>query len=273
MTNSPESVRDWCTWLVLPTYNEAPNIESIVSGANEALGGTVNEHHILVVDDGSPDGTGRIADRLAGENPAVEVLHRTEKTGLGRAYLAGFEYVLARGADLVIEMDADHSHDPCDLPRLVAASATADVVLGSRYVEGGGVRDWPLARRLLSRGGSWYARRLLGVEIRDLTGGFKCFRRDALKAVDYHNSRASGYGFQIELTYRAVEAGMRVVEVPIVFRDRQLGRSKMSASIAVEAMWQVPALRLGARGRRPAGGTPARMHTNTWTEASPDARS
>jgi dolichol-phosphate mannosyltransferase len=259
---------------VLPTYNEALNIESIVVAAHEALGETEGEHHILVVDDGSPDGTGRIADRLGNENPAVEVLHRQAKEGLGRAYVAGFEYALAHGADLVIEMDADHSHDPSDLPRLVEAAARADVVLGSRYVRGGGILDWPLRRRLLSRGGCWYARRVLGVEVRDLTGGFKCFRRDALAAVHYRDSRASGYGFQIELTYRAVKAGMRVVEVPIVFRDRQRGSSKMNSSIALEAMWQVPALRFGVGSRQLAARASARpAQPNTWTEARPDVNS
>src|SRR5919107_2417770 len=229
-------------WLILPTYNEAENVERIVRAALPQLSSAVDDPHILVVDDGSPDGTGQIADRLAAELPAVEVLHRTAKEGLGRAYLAGFERALASGADLVMEMDADFSHDPRDLPRLIAASHDADLVLGSRYVAGGGVTDWGLFRRALSRGGSWYARMVLRVPVRDLTGGFKCFRREALEGIDYRNTHAEGYGFKIELTYRAIKAGFRVVEVPIVFRDRQVGTSKMNARIALEAVWKVPAL-------------------------------
>jgi dolichol-phosphate mannosyltransferase len=234
-------------WLVLPTYNEAENLERIVRAALPQLESASDDAHILVVDDGSPDGTGEIADRLAAELPGVEVLHRTAKEGLGRAYLAGFERVLASGAELVLEMDADFSHDPADLPRLIEAASDADLVLGSRYVPGGGVTDWGLMRRLLSRGGSWYARRVLGVPVRDLTGGFKCFRRATLEGIDYRNTHADGYGFQIEITYRAIKAGFRVQEVPIVFRDRKEGTSKMSPRIAIEAVWKVPAL----RARRP----------------------
>jgi dolichol-phosphate mannosyltransferase len=230
-------------WLVLPTYNEAENIEGIVRAALPRLTSAVDDPHILIVDDGSPDGTGQIADRLAEELAPVEVLHRTAKEGLGRAYLAGFERALGAGADLVMEMDSDFSHDPADLPRLIAAAADADLVLGSRYVRGGGVTDWGLFRRLLSRGGSWYARMVLRVPVRDLTGGFKCFRREALEGIDYRNTHAEGYGFQIELTYRTIKAGYRVVEVPIVFRDREVGTSKMNARIALEAVWKVPALR------------------------------
>jgi dolichol-phosphate mannosyltransferase len=204
----------------------------------------VSEPRILIVDDGSPDGTGDIADRLAEELPEVEVLHRAAKEGLGRAYLAGFERALGSGADLVLEMDSDFSHDPRDLPRLIAASEEADLVLGSRYVPGGGVTDWGLFRRMLSRGGSWYARVVLGVPVRDLTGGFKCFRRETLEGIDYRDTHADGYGFQIEITYRAVKAGFRVKEVPIVFRDRTEGTSKMSPRIAIEAVWKVPALRM-----------------------------
>jgi dolichol-phosphate mannosyltransferase len=233
-------------WLVLPTYNEAENLEKIVRAALPQLASATDDHHILIVDDGSPDGTGDIADRLAGELEPVEVLHRTAKEGLGRAYLAGFTRALASGADLVLEMDADFSHDPADLPRLIEASAGADLVLGSRYVSGGGVTDWGLFRRMLSRGGSWYARVVLGVPVRDLTGGFKCFRRRTLEGIDYQDTHADGYGFQIELTYRAIKAGFRVREVPIVFRDRTEGTSKMSPRIAIEAVWKVPALR--ARG-------------------------
>jgi dolichol-phosphate mannosyltransferase len=235
-------------WLILPTYNEAENIERIVRAALPSLASATDDPHILIVDDGSPDGTGDIADRLAQEFVEVEVLHRTVKEGLGRAYLAGFERALASGAELVLEMDSDFSHDPADLPRLIAASSEADLVLGSRYVPGGGVTDWGLFRRLLSRGGSWYARMVLRVPVRDLTGGFKCFRRATLEGMDYRHTHADGYGFQIELTYRAIKAGYRVREVPIVFRDRQAGTSKMSPRIAVEAVWKVPALR--ARERR-----------------------
>jgi dolichol-phosphate mannosyltransferase len=233
-------------WLVLPTYNEAENLERIVRAALPELAKATPDHHILVVDDGSPDGTGEIADRLADELPQVEVLHRTAKEGLGRAYLAGFERAIASGADLVLEMDADFSHDPKDLPRLIEASADADLVLGSRYVRGGGVTDWGLFRQMLSRGGSWYARVVLGVPVRDLTGGFKCFHSRTLEGIDYRETHADGYGFQIELTYRAIRAGFRVEEIPIVFRDRTEGTSKMSPRIAIEAVWKVPALR--ARG-------------------------
>jgi dolichol-phosphate mannosyltransferase len=227
-------------WLVLPTYNEAENVEPIVRAAREHLR---DGDRILVVDDNSPDGTGAIADRLAQELDSVEVLHRPEKQGLGRAYLAGFRRALDGGADLVLEMDSDFSHDPADLPRLIAAAGNADLVLGSRYVDGGSVTDWGLLRRLVSRGGSWYARTLLGVTVRDLTGGFKCFRRSVLESLDLDTVHADGYGFQIELTYLAIKAGFKVVEIPIVFRDRRVGQSKMSARIALEAVWKVPALR------------------------------
>jgi dolichol-phosphate mannosyltransferase len=228
-------------WLILPTYNEAENLERIVRAALPRLAEASPEPHVLVVDDGSPDGTGAIADRLATELPEVEVLHRSAKEGLGRAYLAGFRHALDSGADQVIEMDADFSHDPADLPRLVREDA--DLVLGSRYVRGGGVENWGVFRRGLSRGGSLYARAILGVPIRDLTGGFKCFRRATLEGIDFAETHADGYGFQIELTYRAYKAGYRVKEIPIVFRDREEGTSKMTARIALEAIWKVPALR------------------------------
>jgi dolichol-phosphate mannosyltransferase len=234
-------------WLILPTYNEAENVEPVVRAVLEQLAATGREHTVLVVDDGSPDGTGRIADRLADEQPRVRVLHRPSKQGLGRAYIAGFEVALAEGAELVLEMDADFSHDPADLPRLIAAAEGADLVLGSRYVPGGGVENWGLVRRLLSRGGSWYARTLLRVPVRDLTGGFKCFRRQVLETVDLNGVHADGYGFQIELTYRVIQAGFSVREIPIRFRERREGHSKMTARIALEAVWKVPALRL--RGR------------------------
>ena len=231
-------------WLILPTYNEAVNVEPFVRAVLPELAEASAEHRILIVDDNSPDGTGRIADRLASELDAVEVLHRQQKEGLGVAYLAGFRRALDAGAELILEMDSDFSHSPADVPRLIAAAEDADLVLGSRYVPGGGVSDWGLVRRLLSRGGSWYARLVLQVNVHDLTGGFKCFRREVLEALDLSSIHAEGYGFQIELTYRAIRAGLRVKEIPIVFRERQAGLSKMTARIALEAVWKVPALRL-----------------------------
>jgi dolichol-phosphate mannosyltransferase len=235
-------------WLILPTYNEAENIEPLVRAVLPQLESTGLEHTVLIVDDNSPDGTGEIADRLAAETERVRVLHRPHKEGLGRAYLAGFEVALAEGAELILEMDSDFSHDPADLPRLIAAAGAADLVLGSRYVPGGGVHDWGIVRRALSRGGSTYARLLLGVPVRDLTGGFKCFHRRVLETIDLGGVHADGYGFQIELTYRAVRAGFTVTEVPITFRERRVGRSKMTARIALEAVWKVPALRLRRGG-------------------------
>jgi dolichol-phosphate mannosyltransferase len=231
-------------WLILPTYNEAQNLEPMVRAALPRLaeGGAVPT--ILVVDDASPDGTGAIADRLAAELPAVRVLHRTGKYGLGRAYLAGFAEALEGGADLILQMDCDFSHDPADLPRLISAAGAADVVLGSRYVPGGGVENWALRRRIQSRGGCLYARLILGVPVQDLTGGFKCWRRSALEALDLTDVDAHGYGFQIEMTYRAIKAGLNVAEVPIVFRERREGQSKMTARITLEAVWRVPVLRL-----------------------------
>jgi dolichol-phosphate mannosyltransferase len=231
-------------WVVLPTYNEAENVEPIVGAVLGALPGA----RVLIVDDRSPDGTGAIADRLAAEHAAVEVLHRPGKAGLGRAYVAGFAHALAAGAGHVIEMDADFSHDPADLPRLLeTARAGADVVLGSRYVPGGGVTRWDAARRVISRGGCGYARLVLGVEVRDLTGGFKCFTAEALQAIGYADVRSQGYAFQVELTFRALRRGLRVVELPIVFRERERGESKMSGRIALEAAVLVPRLRFGRR--------------------------
>jgi dolichol-phosphate mannosyltransferase len=232
-------------WVILPTYNEAGNVEPVVRAVVAAVPGA----RVLVVDDASPDGTGAIADRLAAELPQVEVLHRAAKAGLGRAYVSGFGRALAGGASHVIEMDADLSHDPADLPRLLAAAHDdgADLVLGSRYVDGGGVEDWDLLRRAISRGGCTYARRVLGVGVRDLTGGFKCFRAEALEAIDYASVRSQGYAFQVELTFRALRQGLTVREVAITFRERRRGDSKMSAAIALEAAVLVPRLRFGRR--------------------------
>jgi dolichol-phosphate mannosyltransferase len=229
----------------LPTYNELENLEPML----RALGD--KGVRVLVIDDNSPDGTGELADRLAGELDYVDVLHRERKEGLGPAYLAGFRRALAAGAELVLEMDCDFSHDPNDVPRLLAASEEgADVVLGSRYVEGGGVRNWGLVRRIISAGGSFYARVLLGVRVRDLTGGFKCYRRRVLEAIDLDEIDSKGYAFQIETTYRALRAGFSVVEIPITFADREAGGSKMSKAIVAEAVWKVPGLRLAAlRGK------------------------
>jgi len=231
-------------WLILPTYNEAENLEPIVAASLAELPASAR---ILVVDDGSPDGTGAIAERLAAEDERVEVLHRERKEGIGPAYVAGFRRALAAGAGLVLEMDSDFSHDPAYLPRLLEAAESADLVLGSRYVEGGGVGDWGPFRRAISRGGSAYARAVLGLEVRDLTGGFKCFRREVLETIDLDSVQAHGYGFQVEITYRAVQLGFRVVEVPIVFRDRRHGSSKMDGSIVAEAVWRLPLLRFGRR--------------------------
>jgi dolichol-phosphate mannosyltransferase len=199
-----------------------------------------------VIDDNSPDGTGQIADRLAGEDGHVHVLHRDRKQGLGPAYLAGFRWALAAGAERIFEMDCDFSHDPKDVPRLAAAAEEADLVLGSRYVPGGGTRNWGLLRRFISRGGSRYAQVLLQLGIRDLTGGFKCYRREVLERIDLDAIKSLGYAFQIETTYRAIRAGFRVVEVPITFVDREVGGSKMSRAIVAEAVWKVPVLRVRA---------------------------
>jgi dolichol-phosphate mannosyltransferase len=232
-------------WLVLPTYNEAENVEGIVRAALAKL---PSSSRILIVDDNSPDGTGTIADRLAAEQAQVEVLHRPRKEGLGPAYIAGFRRALAGGAGLILEMDADFSHEPAYLPRLLAAAQRADLAIGSRYVPGGGVGDWGVLRRAISRGGSTYARLVLGVDVRDLTGGFKCFRREVLEAIDLDAVRSRGYAFQVELTYQAIRLGFSVAEVPIVFRDRRVGSSKMDRSIVLEAIWRVPLLRFGSRG-------------------------
>ncbi len=229
-------------WLVLPTYEEATNIERLVGAASEKLPA---DAQILIVDDNSTDGTGEIAARLEREGEGVHYLHRPRKEGLGPAYIAGFREALAGGAGLIVEMDADFSHEPAYLPRLLEASARADLVIGSRYVPGGGVSDWGPLRRAISRGGSSYASLVLGVGVRDLTGGFKCFRREVLEAIDLDAVRSRGYAFQVEMTYRTIELGFEVAEVPIVFRDRQAGSSKMSRSIVLEAIWRVPLLRFG----------------------------
>ena len=231
----------------LPTYNEIENLEPMLRALGEVLG---PDDRVLVIDDNSPDGTGDLADRLSAELEGVEVLHRRRKEGLGPAYLAGFRRALELGAELVVEIDCDFSHDPADVPRLIEAAWDADLVLGSRYVPGGGVEDWGAVRRAISAGGSLYARLLLGVPVRDLTGGFKCFRRAVLETVDLDAIHSRGYAFQIELTYRALRRGFRVREVPIRFVDREVGGSKMSRSIVLEAIWKVPLLRLAALGGR-----------------------
>jgi dolichol-phosphate mannosyltransferase len=229
----------------LPTYNERENLEPMVRALAEQLDTT--RDRVLVIDDNSPDGTGAAADALAAELPWMEVLHRPSKEGLGPAYIAGFRRAIASGAELVIEVDCDFSHDPADVPRLIAScEAGADLTLGSRWVDGGSTVNWGVGRKLISRGGSFYARTILGVGIRDLTGGFKCFRRPVLEAVDLDAIVAKGYGFQIETTYRVLRKGFSVVEIPITFVDRRVGESKMGASIVGEAMLQVPALRLRA---------------------------
>ena len=227
----------------LPTYNERENLEKMV----RALG--AHAVNVLIVDDGSPDGTGEIPDRLAAELDYVRVLNRARKEGIGRAYLAAFRQLLAGDdSELVLEMDCDFSHDPADVPRLIAACDDgADVALGSRYVPGGGTRNWGIVRRVISWGGSFYARTILGLDVRDLTGGFKCFRRHVLETLDLDAIESKGYAFQIELTYRAIRRGFRVVEVPIVFSERVEGTSKMSRAIVLEAMLKVPLLRVTSR--------------------------
>ena len=223
----------------LPTYNERENLEAMI----RALGRVLRPgDRVLVIDDDSPDGTGELADRLAAEQDRVAVLHRTKKEGLGPAYLAGFRRALAEGAELILEMDCDFSHDPDDVLRLIDAAHEAELVLGSRYVAGGRVENWSLARRFVSRAGSLYAQILLLAPVRDLTGGFKCYRRKVLEQIDLDGIAARGYAFQIETTYRAVRAGFRVVELPITFTDREVGTSKMSRAIVLEAIWRVPYL-------------------------------
>jgi dolichol-phosphate mannosyltransferase len=232
--------------VVVPTYNEAENIERTVQGIRTAVPGA----HILVVDDGSPDGTGAIADRLAADDEHVQVLHRAGKQGLGAAYVAGFQWGLERGYGVLVEMDADGSHRAVDLPRLLAALDDADLVLGSRWVPGGAVVNWPLLRKLISRIGTTYARLALGLPLRDATGGFRAFRRATLEKLDLPTVESQGYCFQIDLAWRAVKLGLRVVEVPIVFVERQYGASKMSSAIVAEALWRVTLWGAGSRAEQ-----------------------
>jgi len=246
-------------WLVLPTYEEAANIERLVGEARAKLPA---DAQVLIVDDNSPDGTGRIAERLAAEQEGVHFMHRPDKEGLGPAYIDGFRRALAGGAGLIVEMDSDFSHEPAYLPLLLEAAERADLVIGSRYVPSGGVADWGTLRQVLSRGGGAYARLVLGVGVRDLTGGFKCFRREVLEAIDLDAVQTRGYAFQVEMTYRAIQLGFEVVEVPIVFRDRQAGSSKMNRSIVVEAVWRIPRLRFSVgAGKRPREGAPDHRYT------------
>jgi dolichol-phosphate mannosyltransferase len=240
----PSAQADPRIWVILPTYNEAENLESLVQAVRERL---PDSRRILIVDDSSPDGTGEIADRLAAALDDVAVLHRRAKEGIGPAYIAGFREALAGGAELVIQMDADFSHDPAHLPQLLRAAEESDLVIGSRYVPGGGVTDWGPVRRFISRGGSAYARIILGIDVRDLTGGFKCLRREVLEGIELDSIDSRGYAFQVEVTYRAVRAGFQLVEIPIVFRDRHEGKSKMSKAIVAEAIWRVPAMRFRRR--------------------------
>jgi dolichol-phosphate mannosyltransferase len=226
----------------LPTYDERENLEPMLRALAEVLG---PDDRVLVIDDNSPDGTGELADRLATELPFVDVLHRERKEGLGPAYIAAFRHALAAGAELVVELDCDFSHDPTDVPRLISAAGDADVVLGSRYVRGGKVSDWGLLRRAISKAASIYTQVLL-MPVKDATGGFKCIRREVLERIELDAISARGYMFQIETTFRARHAGFRVVEIPITFIDRRVGGSKMSRGIVLEAIWKVPALRLAA---------------------------
>ncbi|MGH3066310.1 MAG: polyprenol monophosphomannose synthase [Gaiellaceae bacterium] len=234
--------------LCLPTYNERENLEPMIRALGEVL--DTAQDRVLVIDDGSPDGTGQIADRLVAELAWVSVLHRERKEGIGPAYIAGFRRALAEGAELVLEMDCDFSHSPADVPRLIAAAGEGDLVLGSRYTPGGGTENWGHVRRFVSRGGCLYAQILLGMRVRDLTGGFKCFRRATLEAIDLDALSAHGYAFQIETTYRVRRAGLRVAEIPITFVERRAGASKMTSSIVAEAIWKVPLLRLRALAGR-----------------------
>lgn len=228
------------TILVVPTFNERENLPHLLSRL-EALALDI---HVLVVDDSSPDGTGELAEELAATRPWLHVMHRPGKMGLGTAYVQGFQSALAKGFDVVGEMDADLSHDPSYLPAMLGALENADLVLGSRYIQGGGTRNWGPMRKLVSRGGSLYAQSILGVKVRDLTGGFKLFRRKVLENLSLNTVRSNGYSFQIEMTYRAIRRGYRVVEVPIIFEDRRVGKSKLSRQVVLEAMFMIPRLKL-----------------------------
>jgi dolichol-phosphate mannosyltransferase len=254
-------------WLMIPTFNEVGNIEPVVRAALDQLERVAPEdHRVLIVDDASPDGTADRAEQLGAALGPIEVLRRPAKQGLGRAYLAGFERALAGGAELVIVMDADLSHDPAYIPDLLAVAADHDLVLGSRYVDGGSIIDWPRLRRLLSRAGSVYSRRVLDIDIHDLTGGFRCIRRSVLETVDLRTLRSQGYVFNIELTFRAQQADFRIVEVPIRFRDRRVGESKISLGVAIEALWLVPVLRYPWLARL----WPARNAPMAHPDVSPD---
>lgn len=242
MTNEvKESTEAPRTLVILPTYNEKENLPRLL----KAIHTHVPHVHILVVDDNSPDGTGDLADQAAAQDTRIHVLHRSGKLGLGTAYIEGFRYGLAHGFDIVQQMDCDFSHDPKDLPRMFEAIRDADVVLGSRNVQGGGTKNWPVHRKIISRGGSLYARNILGISVRDVTGGFKCWRREVLENIPFENIESEGYSFQIEMTWRAIQQGYRVKEIPIIFVDRELGQSKMHPKIVVEAMGMCWKLRLG----------------------------
>jgi len=240
--------------VVIPTYNEGDNIEAIL----KAVATSVPEASVLVVDDGSPDGTGELVEKAAVDDPHVHLLRGAGKQGLGRAYVSGFGWGLEHGYDLFVEMDADFSHDPAAIPDLLGAAGTADVVVGSRYVRGGGVVGWSKGRHLLSRAGNVYARVVLGFGVKDATGGFRCYRREVLEAIDLAGVRSNGYAFQIDMTYRAWKLGFGIAEVPITFRERELGTSKMSRSIVSEALVAVGmwGLRDLVRGRRRRGTRP-----------------
>jgi dolichol-phosphate mannosyltransferase len=238
MTDSRPTVR-LRALVCLPTYNEQDNVVPMT----EAILAATPDVDVLIIDDNSPDGTGQLADGIAGREPRVKVLHRAGKEGLGKAYLAGFEWALGHGYDLILEMDADFSHDPKYLPGMLEAARGADLVLGSRNIPGGGTVNWGVGRKIISRGGSLYARTILGIPVRDLTGGFKCFHRKVLESIDLPTVECSGYAFQIELTFRALRRGFRVVEFPIVFVDRRVGQSKMSKRIVLEALGKVWSIR------------------------------
>jgi len=237
--------------VIIPTYDERDNLPRLIAAVHEV----VPQVHVLVVDDNSPDGTGQLADEIAARDPRVHTLHRAGKMGLGTAYIAGFRWALERDYRFVFEMDADFSHQPKYLPELLAATADADLVLGCRYIPGGGTEDWTWFRRFVSKGGNLYARTVMGLPFRDLTGGFKCFRRSVLETIDLSAVASKGYAFQIELTYRTHLAGFRIAEVPIVFPDRRVGQSKMSGRIVREAMINVVKLRLSRKLRRDARAT------------------